>query len=100
MSRGQAGSPAAQQRPRPWGPCTLTGVSGQPRSDADLQHFVAGLEDGEDHVSRNENALKNRVALLMVCIGMGISALQLRGTESSAGDKNALGRRFSLRVSW
>lgn len=47
MSRGQAGSPAAQQRPHPWGPCTLTGVSGQPRSDADLQHFVAGLEDGQ-----------------------------------------------------
>ena len=51
-------------------------------------------------MSRNEHALKNRVALLMVCIGMGISALQLRVTESSAGDKNALGRRFSLRVSW
>ena len=47
MSRGQAGSPAAQQRPHPWGPCTLTGVSGQPGSDADLQHFVAGLEDGQ-----------------------------------------------------
>lgn len=26
---------------------TLTGVLGQPRSNADLQHFVAGLEDGQ-----------------------------------------------------
>lgn len=26
---------------------TLTGVLGQPGSDADLQHFVAGLEDGQ-----------------------------------------------------
>ena len=51
-------------------------------------------------MSRNENALKNRVALLTVCIGMGISAFQLRGTESSARDNNALRRRFSLRVSW
>ena len=47
-------------------------------------------------MSRNENALKSRVALLMGCTGMGISALQLRGAESSARDKSALGRRFSL----
>lgn len=26
---------------------TLTRVLGQPRSNADLQHFVAGLEDGQ-----------------------------------------------------
>lgn len=29
------------------GPGTLTGVLGQPGSDADLQHFVTGLEDGQ-----------------------------------------------------
>lgn len=28
-------------------PGTLTGVLGQPRSDADLQHFVTGLENGQ-----------------------------------------------------
>lgn len=32
-------------RGRAWG--TLTRVLGQPRSNADLQHFVAGLEDGQ-----------------------------------------------------
>lgn len=38
-----AGSPALGPR----GLQTLTGVLGQPGSDADLQHFVAGLEDGQ-----------------------------------------------------
>lgn len=48
MSEGQAGK---AQKPR-WRPApgtrgTLTGVPGQPGSDADLQHFVTGLEDGQ-----------------------------------------------------
>lgn len=31
----------------PRAPCILTGVLGQAWSDADLQHFVTGLEDGQ-----------------------------------------------------
>lgn len=40
-------SPAAQRRFCPRGPRTLTGVPGQPGADADLQHLVTGLEDGQ-----------------------------------------------------
>ena len=45
-------------------------------------------------MSRNENALKNRVALLTVCIGMGISAFQLHGTESLPGTRMRSGGGF------
>lgn len=43
---GERGARQGAQRPAaapPVGLCTLTGVSGQPGSDADLQHFVASL---------------------------------------------------------
>lgn len=45
--QGPGREPSGPAAAPPVGPCTLTGVSGQPRSDADLQHFVAGLEDGQ-----------------------------------------------------
>lgn len=37
----------AMERRQEWSTRTLTGVPGQPRSNADLQHFVTGLEDGQ-----------------------------------------------------
>ena len=45
--RGPGREPSGPAAAPPVGLCTLTGVSGQPGSDADLQHFVAGLEDGQ-----------------------------------------------------
>lgn len=43
----RAGEPGSPSRFLPGAHRTLTGVLGQPGSNADLQHFVAGLEDSQ-----------------------------------------------------